>query len=145
MTASRVSKDRSPAINCLARASAPIYHHPLSTSTLPAMNTTEVLSYLDLLEDNLDGLEESLKDLVPADSVAEGSKKLPLLDRAKLHVTVVYAIESLLFCTKRPYLIDSGWLTRLSIPPPAQHIPPFAPGLQGTGPCQIILRQDQGD
>ena len=66
------------------------------------MNTTEVLSYLDLLEDNIEGLEESINELLPADSLAEASKKLPLLDRAKLHVTVVYAIESLLFCM--PYI-----------------------------------------
>ena len=62
------------------------------------MNTSDVLAYLEVLEDNLDDLEESLTTLLPADSLAEVSKKLPLLDRAKLHVTVVYAIESLLFC-----------------------------------------------
>ena len=64
------------------------------------MNTTEVLSYLDHLEDNLDDLEESVNELLPSDSLAEASKQLPLLDRAKLHVTVVYAIESLLFCAQ---------------------------------------------
>ncbi|RMD44887.1 hypothetical protein DV735_g356, partial [Chaetothyriales sp. CBS 134920] len=59
--------------------------------------TAEILPYLDHLEDNLDGLEESLNAFLPGESVAATAKALPLIDRAKLHVTVAYAIESLIF------------------------------------------------
>ncbi|RMZ86483.1 hypothetical protein DV736_g6289, partial [Chaetothyriales sp. CBS 134916] len=57
----------------------------------------EILPYLDHLEDNLDNLGECLNAFLPNDSLGATAKKLPLLDRAKLHVTVVYAIESLIF------------------------------------------------
>ncbi|RMZ80944.1 hypothetical protein DV738_g2440, partial [Chaetothyriales sp. CBS 135597] len=62
-----------------------------------SMATTDILPYLDHLEDNLDALEESLNAFLPGQSVAATAKTLPLVDRAKLHVTVAYAIESLIF------------------------------------------------
>jgi hypothetical protein len=108
------------------------------------MNTTEVLSYVSLLEDNLDELEETLHDLLPTDSLADSSRKLPLLERAKLHVTLVYAIESLIFCTSPA--IDHGLdaLTMVrSISSHPQYLSPQPPGLQRTCTRQVLLRQGQ--
>jgi hypothetical protein len=62
-----------------------------------AMETTELLSLLEDLEDNIDDLEESLEPLLAA-ALSVTTKKLPLLDRAKLYTVLVYSIESLLFC-----------------------------------------------
>ena len=68
------------------------------------MNTTDVLAYIDHLDTNLESLSESLTTLLPTDSLSDASKTLPLLDRAKLHTTVVYAINSLIFCSLHPSL-----------------------------------------
>jgi exosome complex protein LRP1 len=62
------------------------------------MEVTELLSLLEDLEDNIDDLEESLEPLLAA-ALSATTKKLPLLDRAKLYTLLVYSIESLLFCT----------------------------------------------
>lgn len=61
------------------------------------MNTTNFMSLVEQLEDNIDELEENLEPLI-AGALSASTKKLPLLDKAKLYVVVVYAIESLLFC-----------------------------------------------
>ena len=55
------------------------------------------MSLVEHLEDNIDELEESLEPLLSATLTAT-TKKLPLLDNAKLYVLIVYSIESLLFC-----------------------------------------------
>ncbi len=47
--------------------------------------------------DNIDDLEENLEPLLSA-ALTATTKKLPLLDKAKLYVLIVYSIESLLFC-----------------------------------------------
>jgi exosome complex protein LRP1 len=61
------------------------------------MDTKSVMAAVDQLDENLDDLEESLQPLLE-NAVATTIKKLPLLDRAKLNVLLVYAVESLLFC-----------------------------------------------
>lgn len=61
------------------------------------MDTAELLSLIEHLEDNIDDLEESLEPLLAA-ALSVTTKKLPVLDRAKLYVLIVYSIESLLFC-----------------------------------------------
>jgi exosome complex protein LRP1 len=61
------------------------------------MDTAELLSLIEHLEDNIDDLEESLEPLLAA-ALSATTKKLPVLDRAKLYVLIVYSIESLLFC-----------------------------------------------
>jgi exosome complex protein LRP1 len=60
------------------------------------MNSAELLSLIDDLEGDIDDVEEQLDPLL-TESLSTTTKKLPLLDKAKLYVTVVYAIESLLF------------------------------------------------
>jgi len=78
------------------------------------MESEALLDLVDQLDGNLDGLEEALDPLLQ-DSLSATTKKLPILDRAKLNVTVVYAVESLLFCASTPC---SVWtlLIRASIP-----------------------------
>jgi exosome complex protein LRP1 len=60
------------------------------------MNSAELLSLIDDLEGDIDDVEEQLDPLL-TEPLSTTTKKLPLLDKAKLYVTVVYAIESLLF------------------------------------------------
>lgn len=62
------------------------------------MEASDLIPLLERLEDNLDDLEEVLQPLLEQ-SLSETSKKLPLLDKAKLHVLLTYALESLIFCT----------------------------------------------
>lgn len=61
------------------------------------MDTSKVLSLLELLDDEVDDLEEALGPLLNT-VLSETSSKLPLLDKAKLYVLITYAIESVLFC-----------------------------------------------
>jgi hypothetical protein len=65
------------------------------------MNTAGVEDSLEQLSECLNDFQKNLQPLL-TDSLAETTKKLPLLDRAQLYVLVVYAIESLLFCTILP-------------------------------------------
>ncbi|KIV88193.1 hypothetical protein PV10_09112 [Exophiala mesophila] len=60
------------------------------------MDTKSVLALVDQLEEALEDLEDNLEPLL-VDSLTSTTQKLPLLDRAKLNVLLVYAIESLIF------------------------------------------------
>lgn len=61
------------------------------------MDTSNVLSLLEQLDDEIDDLEEAISPVVKA-PLSESASRLPLLDKAKLYVLVTYAIESMLFC-----------------------------------------------
>ena len=63
------------------------------------MDSIDLSPLLEQLEDNIDELEETLEPLLRA-SLSETAAKLPLLDRAKLYVSITYAIESILFCKR---------------------------------------------
>jgi exosome complex protein LRP1 len=63
---------------------------------MPSADTKQVIELVDDLEDNLDELEKNISSLLNT-SLSATSRKLPLLDRAKLNVLVVYSIESLVF------------------------------------------------
>lgn len=67
------------------------------------MDAEDLIPLLDQLDDNIDDLEEVLKPLLDQ-PLSHTSNKLPVLDKAKLHVWTTYALESLLFCT-RPFEI----------------------------------------
>ena len=67
------------------------------------MDTKSVLALVDQLEEALEDLEDNLEPLL-VDPLTSTTQKLPLLDRAKLNVLLVYAIESLIFC-----LFASTW------------------------------------
>ena len=62
------------------------------------MDTVDLHPLLEHLEGNIDDLEEALAPLLNA-PLSDVASKLPLLDKAKLHVMSTYAIESILFCT----------------------------------------------
>lgn len=61
------------------------------------MEVADLMPLVERLEDNVDDLEEVLQPLLER-SLAETSSKLPLLDKAKLHVLLTYTLESLIFC-----------------------------------------------
>ena len=61
------------------------------------MESTEIFSLLEQLDDDIDDLEDSLAPVLKS-ALSTTSSKLPLLDKAKLYVLVTYAIESILFC-----------------------------------------------
>ena len=62
------------------------------------MDTSDMLSLVEDLEDNIEDLDENIEPLLTA-AISATTKKLPVLDKAKLYVLVVYSIESLLFCS----------------------------------------------
>lgn len=64
------------------------------------MDTVDLSPLLEQLEDTIDDLEETLEPLLKA-PLSETAAKLPLLDRAKLYVSITYAIESIIFCKRR--------------------------------------------
>lgn len=61
------------------------------------MDAANLVSLVEHLEDNIDELEENLEPLLSA-ALTATTQKLPVLDKAKLYVLIVYSIESLLFC-----------------------------------------------
>lgn len=77
-----------------------------STTSIKSNNQVETKTKMDVvdlqpaverLEENIDDLEEALQKTLGS-SLEETSRKLPLLDRAKLHVWVTYTLETLLHC-----------------------------------------------
>lgn len=61
------------------------------------MDVVDLQPAVERLEENVDDLEEALQKILGS-SLEETSRKLPLLDRAKLHVWVTYTLETLLHC-----------------------------------------------
>lgn len=61
------------------------------------MDTTNLLPLLEILDDDIDELEETLAP-VTNHALGDAASKLPLLDKAQLYILVTYAIESILFC-----------------------------------------------
>ena len=61
------------------------------------MEAADILPLLEQFDDDVDDVEEAISPLLQR-SVAETSKKLPVLDKAKLHVLATYALEALIFC-----------------------------------------------
>lgn len=57
---------------------------------------------LEQLDDDIDELEEVLEPLL-GQALSITAQKMPVMDKAKLHVLITYTIESLLFCTALPH------------------------------------------
>ncbi|PTU21926.1 hypothetical protein P175DRAFT_0492539 [Aspergillus ochraceoroseus IBT 24754] len=70
------------------------------------MDTTDIITLLEQLDDNVDDLEEILNPILDS-TVVETSKKLPVLDKAKFHVLVTYTLESLLFSYLRLHGVNA--------------------------------------
>jgi exosome complex protein LRP1 len=84
------------------------------------MESAEVVSLLDQLDDDIDELDDSLAPLLEA-PLSVTSSKLPILDKAKLYVLLTYAIESMLFCSlpatilKLPHVLTYLWKAYLRL------------------------------
>lgn len=61
------------------------------------MESQDLVSLIDVLDDNLDDLEEVLEPLLST-NVTDAASKMPLMDKAHFYVFMTYAIESVLFC-----------------------------------------------
>ncbi|GMG41087.1 unnamed protein product [Aspergillus oryzae var. brunneus] len=59
------------------------------------MDATDLLPLLEQLDDHVDDLEEALAPVLNS-AITDTSKKLPVLDKAKFHVLITYALESLI-------------------------------------------------
>ncbi|KAI4110658.1 MAG: hypothetical protein LQ339_001235 [Xanthoria mediterranea] len=70
------------------------------------MDTTNLLPLLEILDDDIDELEETLAP-VTNHALGDAASKLPLLDKAQLYILVTYAIESILFSYLRLNGIDA--------------------------------------
>ena len=69
----------------------------LATIIRYTMEASDLLPLLDQLDYNVDDLEEVLGPIVNQ-SLTQTSKKLPVLEKAKLNVLTTYALESLIYC-----------------------------------------------
>lgn len=67
------------------------------------MDPADLLPLLEQLDDNVDDLETVLQPLLTS-SLLKSSSKLPVMDKAKLHVLITYALESLIFCTLQHFI-----------------------------------------
>ncbi|MCJ1439469.1 hypothetical protein MMC27_008863, partial [Xylographa pallens] len=61
------------------------------------MDTEDLISFTDQLNDDIDDLEDALRLLITG-TLSDAAQRLPLLDRAKLYALTTYAIESIIFC-----------------------------------------------
>lgn len=66
------------------------------------MDSTDLLPLLEQLEENIDDLDDVLAPAM-GHSLATLSKKLPVMDKAKILVLVTYTLESLIFCMPSPF------------------------------------------
>lgn len=62
------------------------------------MESVDLTPLIEELEDEVDNVEDILEPLMKK-ALELTTQNMPVLDKAKLHVTVTYAIWSLLFCT----------------------------------------------
>ncbi|KAJ5463495.1 Sas10/Utp3/C1D [Penicillium sp. IBT 31633x] len=70
------------------------------------MDPADLLPLLEQLDDNVDDLETVLQPLLTS-SLLKSSSKLPVMDKAKLHVLITYALESLIFSYLRLHGVDA--------------------------------------
>ncbi|KAB8258169.1 Sas10/Utp3/C1D family-domain-containing protein [Aspergillus pseudonomiae] len=70
------------------------------------MDATDLLPLLEQLDDHVDDLEEALGPVLNS-AITDTSKKLPVLDKAKFHVLITYALESLIFSYLRLHGVNA--------------------------------------
>lgn len=71
-----------------------------------AMDSSEVLEMVEDLSGNIDDLETSLEPFLTS-RLNVSTSRIPLLDKAKLHVLAAYAIESIIFSYLRLNGVDA--------------------------------------
>ncbi|KAK2841681.1 hypothetical protein FQN49_006015 [Arthroderma sp. PD_2] len=71
-----------------------------------SMETADLTPLLEQLEDDIDDIEDALEPLLEHGLTAT-SQKLPLMEKAKLHVLLTYSIESLIFSYLRLNDVDA--------------------------------------
>lgn len=76
------------------------------------MDPTDLLPLLEQLDDNVDDLEGVLQPLL-ASTLLKNSNKLPVMDKAKLHVLITYTLESLIFCTSQHKIPAFGYTNKI--------------------------------
>ena len=107
------------------------------------MDTVDLHPLLKHLEGNIDDLEEALAPLLNA-PLSDVASKLPLLDKAKLHVMSTYAIESILFCTFHRHSRRIRYSNNVpSIPSIEWRERKRTCRLHRAHPPQAVLRKDQ--
>ena len=74
------------------------------------MDPVDLTPQLDQLAENVDDLQEALRPLLK-NALSDTAANMPLLDKAKLYVLMVYSIESLLFCKSLEITGVECWLT----------------------------------
>jgi hypothetical protein len=103
------------------------------------MDPTDLLPLLEQLDDNVDDLEEVLQPIL-ATTLLKSSNKLPVMDKAKLHVLITYTLESLIFCMSHYSLHALLILMKFG----SLSAAPWcgceaAPSVSGTDPCEAVL------
>ena len=73
--------------------------YDLNRSALNKMDSVDIASLIEQLDDNIDDLEDALAPLAKG-FLSDTAGNLPLLDKAQLYVLITYAIESIIFCMK---------------------------------------------
>ena len=103
------------------------------------------MELIEDLDDHLDDLTDAIDPLL-THPLSESASKLPLVDKAKLHVLHVYALESLLFCwyTAAPSLNSLVNQVHYSIPPTKRHHNEGPPDNARAHTCKTVYGQDQG-
>lgn len=62
------------------------------------METADLTPLLEDLDEEVDELEDVLEPLFKQ-VLSKTTQRMPVLDKAKLHIAVTYTLESLIFCT----------------------------------------------
>ncbi|KAJ5555570.1 hypothetical protein N7535_008005 [Penicillium sp. DV-2018c] len=70
------------------------------------MDSAKLLPLLEQLDDNVDDLEDILQPILSS-SLLKSSDKLPVMDKARLHVFMAYTLESLIFSFLRLHRDDA--------------------------------------
>ncbi|KOC13946.1 exosome-associated protein [Aspergillus flavus AF70] len=78
----------------------------MPTIIIQKMDATDLLPLLEQLDDHVDDLEEALAPVLNS-AITDTSKKLPVLDKAKFHVLITYALESLIFSYLRLHGVNA--------------------------------------
>lgn len=107
------------------------------------MDSASLLQTLDQIDMNLDALEDVLKPILE-NGLKGASQKLAIFERVKLNVTVVYAIDTLLYSRNDEVKCCSRTNRPVRLPQYQRRQRERAPSFQRVDTSQTILQQDPG-